>query len=809
MTGFPLDQLGRWPGRFRSARLVRALAEGNRLDADLAAKAVLSGLVDDHDERQVFDGLLAAGEFGAAEWMLDECPVLDDGTGPESTGGRLERTRDEARQDLTARLTELTQRAEIAGIAIEDGLGPELDALCLTSGPRAEERLAAVEGEFGERAADKAGRLRERLQAADDLDPGYREGIEAHIEDGFLDTAEHILGGTETGQLPGPQSVRRLPPLEWKAPADEILRWHLERNGGPASFRPVADEKARNLLGAYDALRQGGESNAKEFARALDAFLHDSDQAAYRVTPEGEVFLTHLHHVFFDPHTTRFAPSSRVRLLVAGPGVTDVPEDLTERLTQPFIAVGPSLIKPGLRGRRKAAVVTLEDLLRLVLNRNHRPVALLRILGRQWPTAALARDSAADLERLLGADKQDRRLTLWWLVDLCGLGDTTVADAIEFGTGLDSALIRVFLDYLDRRQDPDRADSGAMRDIARKWHADKQMSAAVEQAVLTGLRDVREAPVTFWSALTVPLGQPVTMRELATEAKHATSAGRRTGDEVPVNWEDEITAGAAELGRLWLISSDGEGSERRLTLTKCGVYDRLARIADRRLKHACETRAEQLRQIDRDHNRELEVQVQASHRHALIRLRAEHAKLSRDLDTPQEEITAKREAIDRETARILNDDGMAGPCDLGKVLAELQEVFPGMHRSVSIALEGTAGAAVAVGRVLVRTMLYELFANAAEAMTELGGGEIEVTVEAASAEEVLIHIRDQGDGIRPEVQHKIFRDGTSTRGANRGFGLYNARGIADRVRGALELVEPRTEDPQLPGAHFLLSLPRN
>ena len=142
-----------------------------------------------------------------------------------------------------------------------------------------------------------------------------------------------------------------------------------------------------------------------------------------------------------------------------------------------------------------------------------------------------------------------------------------------------------------------------------------------------------------------------------------------------------------------------------------------------------------------------------------------------------------------------------------EVLKTLIEGFHKAYQNVSITVEGTPQVTVAVGRVLVWAVLDELFANAAQALTELGGGEIEVDVEYDDAE-VLVHIRDGGDGIHTEVQHKIFRDGISTYNGNRGFGLYNARRIAERVGGALELAEPRGRDVQLRGAHFLLNLPR-
>ena len=41
-----------------------------------------------------------------------------------------------------------------------------------------------------------------------------------------------------------------------------------------------------------------------------------------------------------------------------------------------------------------------------------------------------------------------------------------------------------------------------MRDIVRGWHADKQMSVAVEDVVRSRLRSGQDVAVAFWAALT-------------------------------------------------------------------------------------------------------------------------------------------------------------------------------------------------------------------------------------------------------------------------------------------------------------------
>lgn len=813
MTELPADYLLEWPRRFRFAQLVRTMAgpgpsARELASPDVAADAILAGLVAEQDEAQVFDDLVQQGEFDAARGMLNDCPAFDEAV-VAVLEERLARDRASSLRILAAQLSELGERADAAGLEVRvDRAGVE--AQWTRRRPAAELELAAAQTRLAEDVLAKTSKLRERLNAgAPDLDPSWTETVQALLDSGYLRAAERMLDGTATDQLPGPEGVRKLPPLIWDKPAETVLQWHLDDSKHhPLSFRKVEDPRALDLLTAYDQLAEGGESGARSLAAAIDAFLGGSE-LAHRVTQRTGGFLTELHNVFLDPQTTGFFPRARIRLFVADDGVRDIPADL-DRL-EPFVAVGPSLRRPEPASRGNAAIVTLEDLLRLIQIRSRRPVALLRLLGPQWQLTMFTGASADDLDRQLGAGEHERWLTLSWLVDLCGLGDLTAADALAFETGLDSALIWLFFGYLDDRRGSAPALGEGARDVVRAWQQDRRMSAAAEKAVLDGLGGSPSAALTFWAALALAgPGQPVSVGELAAIAADV-AATPGLSDGVAVDWVAEVRSGAAELGPVWLVRTDGGEHDPEITLRRCGVLEVLAGVAEQRLKATCELVAELRKEAESESRRQLSMWQFEAYRHALTRKRQEYERLAAaDPATSPEVLAAARQALDEDTARILEaDPALGGECDLGEVVAAMAESFGRTYEDIVLTRVADPDVIAAVSRALAEVLLYELLANAAQAMADLGGGEIEVRVDASDDDDVLIHVRDSGHGIEvANAGRKIFRDGFSTRGSGRGRGLYTAQQLARRSNGDLTLEEARTDHPVLAGAHFLLTLPR-
>jgi signal transduction histidine kinase len=99
-------------------------------------------------------------------------------------------------------------------------------------------------------------------------------------------------------------------------------------------------------------------------------------------------------------------------------------------------------------------------------------------------------------------------------------------------------------------------------------------------------------------------------------------------------------------------------------------------------------------------------------------------------------------------------------------------------------------------------VFMNLFLNAAQAMRNSGGGEIEITARAVGAV-VEIRIQDNGPGIPEDILAKIFKARFSTRNRQTGLGLHIVRSIVEENEGSVK-AENRSGAP---GAIFTLSAP--
>ncbi|NND66609.1 MAG: ATP-binding protein, partial [Halioglobus sp.] len=103
-------------------------------------------------------------------------------------------------------------------------------------------------------------------------------------------------------------------------------------------------------------------------------------------------------------------------------------------------------------------------------------------------------------------------------------------------------------------------------------------------------------------------------------------------------------------------------------------------------------------------------------------------------------------------------------------------------------------------------VFVNLLGNARDACDEFG----EVTIAArASDEDVTVDIEDNGCGIPPEEQGRIFEPFYTTKepGEGTGLGLALVFSIMDDMNGRVQLVSPIAEPPNR-GTRVTLSLPR-
>lgn len=121
----------------------------------------------------------------------------------------------------------------------------------------------------------------------------------------------------------------------------------------------------------------------------------------------------------------------------------------------------------------------------------------------------------------------------------------------------------------------------------------------------------------------------------------------------------------------------------------------------------------------------------------------------------------------------------------------------------SVALSASqrgAEAQVSVSRADIVGALSNLLDNAIQAVPTGGSVALEVTVDAAR---VRFAVCDNGPGIAPALQHRLFEPFFTTRAQGTGLGLAIARGVARAHGGELEC-----ESQAGQGTVFVLTLPR-
>ncbi len=113
--------------------------------------------------------------------------------------------------------------------------------------------------------------------------------------------------------------------------------------------------------------------------------------------------------------------------------------------------------------------------------------------------------------------------------------------------------------------------------------------------------------------------------------------------------------------------------------------------------------------------------------------------------------------------------------------------------------KGQEKTSVTGNRTLLLTLFQNLIANALDAME--GGGRIDLAVRRV-AEQVEITVIDEGPGIAPELQERIFEPFTTTRSGGNGLGLAVVRAVARAHQG-----DVRVDSKPGPGSRFTVSLP--
>jgi signal transduction histidine kinase len=101
----------------------------------------------------------------------------------------------------------------------------------------------------------------------------------------------------------------------------------------------------------------------------------------------------------------------------------------------------------------------------------------------------------------------------------------------------------------------------------------------------------------------------------------------------------------------------------------------------------------------------------------------------------------------------------------------------------------------------LEAVFHDLILNAVEALTTVGGGTIQITTNRVHDDRVEIAISDNGPGIPPHLESRIFQPGVSGREGGLGFGLWLAETSIRRFEGQIRFSSSPEE-----GTTFRVSL---
>lgn len=139
--------------------------------------------------------------------------------------------------------------------------------------------------------------------------------------------------------------------------------------------------------------------------------------------------------------------------------------------------------------------------------------------------------------------------------------------------------------------------------------------------------------------------------------------------------------------------------------------------------------------------------------------------------------------------------------DLHDVISSLRDLYLSNQQVEFIWYPILEKAMVNADKTQMNRLFTNLFTNAVEACRDNGNCRIEVN-EQKEAGHIIISIRDNGEGIAPEMQERIFVPNFTTKSSGTGLGLAMCKGIVEQARGDIWF-----ETKQGNGTTFFVRLP--
>jgi nitrogen fixation/metabolism regulation signal transduction histidine kinase len=139
--------------------------------------------------------------------------------------------------------------------------------------------------------------------------------------------------------------------------------------------------------------------------------------------------------------------------------------------------------------------------------------------------------------------------------------------------------------------------------------------------------------------------------------------------------------------------------------------------------------------------------------------------------------------------------------ELGDLLHEVLLLYPSPDGRHELRIHGGEGLHVLANREAMLKILTNLVENAWQAMGETG--KVEITASVAG-EKIQLAVVDEGPGISPEAEERLFDAYFSTKSYGTGLGLVICRNLTEKMGGRIHLAN--RSDHQ--GAVAVVELPR-
>jgi nitrogen fixation/metabolism regulation signal transduction histidine kinase len=144
------------------------------------------------------------------------------------------------------------------------------------------------------------------------------------------------------------------------------------------------------------------------------------------------------------------------------------------------------------------------------------------------------------------------------------------------------------------------------------------------------------------------------------------------------------------------------------------------------------------------------------------------------------------------------------PVDITEILRNQIALFDNNNESIEFIFDNKAGQVTCLARRGQITRVFvNLISNAVQAMDDITGEKIRITLSYLDSENIRISIEDSGSGVSPENLNRLFTPNFTTKTSGTGLGLAICKNIVTEIHGTIHY--ERSEE--LGGANFIITLP--